>query len=107
MKSLRLRISTAATFAVVALAPASAMETYPVAGLTPWQRPSHAPRIDTAMPFDLRAATRGIAPPALPGLAFLDNQGNWYTPFNHPGMTGPYDLRDWHAAEPPSSRNTP
>ena len=27
---------------------------------------------------------------------FLEDQGNWYTPFNHPGMTGRYDIRGWH-----------
>lgn len=93
--------------AMIALVPppTTAAEPYPVAGLTPWQRPAGAPRIDMAMPTDMRAATQGIAAPALSGLAFLDHQGGWYTPFSRPGMTEPYDLRGWHAAAPSSRQD--
>ena len=41
-------------------------------------------------------ALTGVAPPYPSSLRFLEDQGEWYTPFNHPGMTGPYDIRRWH-----------
>ena len=69
-----------------------------VAGLTPQVRPEGAPVIAA---FDQTADWRdralgGVSKPHPPGLAFLDSQGAWYTPFIHPGMPGPYDLRGWH-----------
>ena len=71
---------------------------YPVAGTTPWQRPQGAPTIEWV--HHDRAwyqhALTGISPPYPRSLYFLDNQGNWYTPFNHPGMLPPYDIRGWH-----------
>lgn len=71
---------------------------YVVAGLAPQARPEGAPVIAV---FERAADWRekalwGISKPYPPGLAFLDSQGAWYTPFVHPGMTGPYDLRQWH-----------
>ena len=71
---------------------------YPVAGTTPWQRPAGAPTIEWVhhdRSWYQRALT-GISPPYPRSLYFLDNQGNWYTPFNHPGMLPPYDIRGWH-----------
>jgi len=73
-------------------------EGYPIAGTTPWQRPAGAPVIEWVRhdrAWFERALT-GIAPPYPRSLWFLDNQGNWYTPFDHPGMAPPYDLRGWH-----------
>jgi hypothetical protein len=69
-----------------------------VAGLAPHQRPRGAPTVREIAPDpDWRArALTGIAAPVPPSLGFLNNQGTWYTPFNHPGMPGYYDLRQWH-----------
>jgi hypothetical protein len=71
---------------------------YPIAGTTPWQRPAGAPVIEWVHHDKAwyRKALTGIAPPYPRSLYFLDNQGNWYTPFDHPGMLPPYDLRGWH-----------
>lgn len=71
-----------------------------VAGTTPDRRPENAPRIEKfeKTPQWLEAATTGVIKPFPPSLKFLDDQGAWYTPFSHAGMTGPYDIRGWHAA---------
>lgn len=77
---------------------ASAGYGYPVAGSEPWQRPQGAPVIEWVN-HDRRwyeEALTGINQPYPRSLWFLDNQGNWHTPFNRPGMTAPYDLRGWH-----------
>jgi len=71
-----------------------------VAGLEPDRRPPAAPvirqlRKDTAW---YRNALRGIEPPYPSSLRFLEDQGNWYTPFTRPGMPGPYDIRGLHGA---------
>jgi len=79
-------------------APASVPEPLFIAGTTPWERPPAAPFL-VPKPKDsswyARALT-GIAPPYPASLSFLEDQGAWYTPFNHPGMTAPYDIRHWH-----------
>lgn len=69
-----------------------------VAGTEPSHRPPAAPVIrDVQRPTDwLAKATAGIAQPLPPHLALKD-LGAWYTPFTHPGMTGPYDIRGLHA----------
>lgn len=62
------------------------------------QRPATAPVL-TAYVKDgnwYRTALTGIEPPYPASLGFLEDQGAWYTPFNHPGLTGPYDIRHWH-----------
>jgi hypothetical protein len=41
-------------------------------------------------------ALTGISQPYPSSLRFLEDQGNWYTPFNHPGMQGRYDIRGWY-----------
>lgn len=69
-----------------------------VAGLTPWQRPEGAPvvkSVDHDSEWFSHALT-GISRPYPASLRFLDDQGNWHTPFNRPGMTGPYDIRGLH-----------
>jgi hypothetical protein len=73
-------------------------EPYPIAGTQPDSRPAGAPVIEWVRHDQawFKHALTGIHPPFPRSLYFLDNQGNWYTPFNHPGMTGPYDLRGWH-----------
>lgn len=76
---------------------AAAAESYSTAGLRPWQRPEGAPRLTNDPPIDKQQALRGISQPVPTSLKFLDDQGGWFTPFTRPGMTGPYDLRGWHA----------
>jgi hypothetical protein len=72
---------------------------YPIAGLDPSARPAGAPMI-LIYPKNAdwyRHALTGIVPPYPASLRFLEYQGAWYTPFDRPGMTGPYDIRNWHA----------
>ena len=87
-------------FAVLLLTPLSsyADKPYPIAGTQPDARPLGAPVIEWVKHDQawFKHALTGIQPPFPRSLYFLDNQGNWYTPFNHPGLTGPYDTRGWH-----------
>lgn len=71
---------------------------YPVAGSQPSQRPQSAPVIEWVKHDKqwYEEALTGINQPYPRSLWFLDNQGNWYTPFTQPGMPAPYDLRGWH-----------
>lgn len=71
---------------------------YPVAGTEPSQRPAGAPVLEWVQHNQdwFKHALTGVYPPYPRSLYFLDNQGDWYTPFNRPGMTGRYDLRGWH-----------
>ncbi|MCP4075487.1 MAG: hypothetical protein GY744_04810 [Gammaproteobacteria bacterium] len=72
---------------------------YPIAGTKPSQRPEGAPTIEWVQKRDrswYQKGLTGVTPPYPRSLYFMDNQGNWYTPFINPGMTGPYDLRGWH-----------
>ena len=81
------------------LAPAATGASEPfVAGVAPDRRPADAPRITEVRkgPAWYDTALHGITPPYPWSLRFLEDQGNWFTPFNHPGMTGPYDVRSWH-----------
>lgn len=77
---------------------ANAESDYPVAGTQPSQRPQGAPVIEWVKHEKrwYEEALTGINQPYPRSLWFLDSQGNWYTPFNHPGMPAPYDLRGWH-----------
>jgi hypothetical protein len=71
---------------------------YPVAGLEPAKRPAGAPTLtgnDKGKEWLDRALT-GVTKPYPDSLRFLYSQGGWYTPFDHPGMLGRYDLRAWH-----------
>lgn len=72
----------------------------PVAGTQPHARPAGAPQITsvTRDPAWFQRAMHGISQPHPQTLRWLDDQGNWYTPFNRPGMPPPYDIRGWHAA---------
>ena len=69
-----------------------------IAGLHPDHRPEKAPVITTVKKDGAwyQHALTGVIPPYPASLHFLESQGNWYTPFNHPGMTGRYDIRGWH-----------
>lgn len=75
----------------------------PVAGLKPDARPEGAPTIEAVDNGAnwYRQALTGITGPYPRSLGFLESQGNWYTPFNHPGMTGLYDIRRWHRDDLP------
>ena len=79
----------------------TAAETAPVAGLAPWERPAGAPVVtEMAKVADWYArALTGVEPPYPASLRFLEDQGAWHTPFIHPGMTGPYDIRHWHGGD--------
>jgi hypothetical protein len=69
-----------------------------VAGAEPSRRPASAPTITQVSKDDAwyaRALT-GIESPHPPSLGFLEDQGNWHTPFTEPGMPGRYDIRGWY-----------
>lgn len=104
----RLSIMRAKTIAVAVLvgvavsgqgSVASADAEFPIAGTQPSQRPQGAPVINRVQrtPDWYRHALTGVSQPYPDSLQFLENQGNWYTPFNHPGMPGRYDIRGWHS----------
>ena len=79
-------------------AAAASLADYPVAGTAPHQRPEGAPvieSVDKDQAWYAHALT-GVSKPYPESLNFLENQGNWYTPFAVPGMPGPYDIRGWH-----------
>ncbi|CDI03900.1 exported hypothetical protein [Candidatus Competibacter denitrificans Run_A_D11] len=69
-----------------------------IAGINPDQRPANTPIILEAFKDQAwyAKALTGVTQPYPNSLRFLDDQGNWYTPFNRPGMTGRYDIRGWH-----------
>jgi len=71
---------------------------FPIAGVNPSQRPGGAPQILTVNRSGewYRMALHGVTRPYPHSLRFLEDQGNWYTPFNRPGMPGRYDIRGWH-----------
>ncbi len=94
-------IATAFLCQIAGAGPALAQDAYAVAGLAPQMRPEGAPIITVfeKTPDWHAGALSGVSQPHPSGLSFLDSQGAWYTPFIHPGMLGPYDLRGWHARE--------
>jgi len=70
-----------------------------ITGVAADRRPVTAPTIHV---FTKDAAwyehsLQGIERPYPASLRFLEDQGAWFTPFSRPGMTGPYDIRRWHA----------
>jgi hypothetical protein len=71
---------------------------YPIAGTQPSERPVGAPVIREVRKPEgwYGRALTGISEPYPASLRFLEDQGNWYTPFNHPGMRGRYDIRHWY-----------
>lgn len=69
-----------------------------VAGTHPAERPATAPTV-TEVTKDATwypTALQGVEQPYPHSLHFLENQGNWFTPFTRAGMFPPYDLRGWH-----------
>ncbi len=83
----------------------SEAETF-IGGTTPSQRPEGAPSIEAFQksPEWYATATAGISQPVPSSVKFLDDQGAWYTPFTHPGMLAPYDIRGLHAPRGSSDR---
>ena len=79
---------------------ADEIATYPIAGVNPEQRPVNAPQAslqpDKSSDW-YKNALHGIDTPYPASLRFLEDQGNWYTPFTHRGMTDRYDIRGWHS----------
>jgi hypothetical protein len=74
---------------------------FPIAGLTPNQRPAGAPVIAKFTPptnWDERMF-HGISRPRPVNLSWTKDQGPWYTPFNRAGMTPPYDFRGWRTSQ--------
>lgn len=70
----------------------------PVAGTQPSARPADAPVVDEVVKDEswYKVAETGLQAPFPSSFGFLVFQENWYNPFIHPGMTGPYDIRGWH-----------
>lgn len=69
-----------------------------IAGTQPGQRPASAPQLTTVdHPGSwYTAALQGVSRPYPYSLRFLEDQGDWYTPFDRPGMQGRYDIRGWY-----------
>ncbi len=72
---------------------------FPIAGVNPHQRPENAPVITDISRDDdwYKKALHGVEAPYPASLQFLEDQGNWHTPFTHRGMTGRYDIRKWYS----------
>ena len=100
----RLLVTAMVLLLPVAITPVSASE---IAGLQPSMRPAGAPVIaEMAKPDGwYSAALTGVSKPYPASLKFLVDQGNWFSPFLHPGMTGPYDIRGWHPSKPAEPAN--
>ena len=83
---------------LIGAAAATVAAEYPVAGTHPSQRPAEAPQINAVEHPGAwyTTALHGVSRPYPFSLRFLEDQGNWNTPFNRPGMTGRYDIRGWH-----------
>jgi len=74
-------------------------DAYPVAGLQPDRRPVGAPVIrEVSGGAEMgERLLRGIEKPIPESTQrWVKDQGGWFNPFAHPGMTGRYDLRGWH-----------
>lgn len=95
-------IVTVASLVVASLAStagaASAADPAFIAGTKPDRRPESAPVVSTKglSEKEREVALKGVSQPYPPSLEWLDDQGHWYTPFSHPGMPGPYDIRHLH-----------
>jgi len=82
-----------------AVAQAADASSYPIAGLTPNHRPLGAPAITTVKKDAAwyERALKGIDAPYPASVEkTVKDQGNWYSPFTLPGMSGKYDIRHWH-----------
>lgn len=95
-----MKIAGLTLVAILLAVPAHADDVaYPIAGEKPDARPEAAPlQRASAKGADWYArALTGVSQPYPLSLRFLEDQGAWYIPFAVPGMTGPYDIRNWHA----------
>jgi hypothetical protein len=72
-----------------------------VAGLHPYQRPVGAPQLTEAVrsPEQVERALHGIENPIPGNVESIAVVGNWWVPLRQPGMSYPYDLRNWHDAK--------
>jgi hypothetical protein len=98
--SIGFTLVAATSFVHPVLAQTGATATGFVGGTTPDRRPEGAPRVTsfTKSKAWWTKARRGITKPYPKDLEFLEAQGAWFTPFDHPGMRGPYDIRGLHGA---------
>jgi len=101
MRSIPSALALSGLFAVLTAATTASAAEYPIAGTTPSERPAGAPTITTVEKDQAwyAHALSGVTKPYPPSLSFLEDQGNWHTPFNRPGMPAPYDIRGWHNAK--------
>jgi len=85
-------------FALLSGAVSASDYAFPIAGLTPAERPAGAPVVTEFNKDEgwYTHALRGVSRPYPSSLRFLEYQGAWNTPFNRPGMPPPYDIRGWH-----------
>lgn len=67
-----------------------------IGGTAPDHRRDDVAPIRQAPALDRKAAFAGVAQPYPATLGVFKDQGAWYTPFTHAGMSGPYDIRGWH-----------
>lgn len=69
-----------------------------VAGVSPAERPDGAPEVKEVQKDGewYQRALHGVSRPYPYSLRFLEDQGNWFTPFTHPGMADRYDIRGWN-----------
>lgn len=94
--------------ALLSAAAAQAQEIQFISGLEPDKRPASAPSVDSKLSSAPRTGTlHGISAPHPKSLRFVRDQGTWYTPFTIPGMTGRYDLRDYHGRGNPEDAPMP
>ena len=96
----KLSMVSLAALGFLAINGAASGNDYPIAGLEPSMRPAGAPVI-TVYSKDAawyRYALTGVSRPYPASLRFLEYQGAWHNPFVRPGMTGPYDIRNWHGS---------
>jgi len=80
-----------------------------VAGLHPYQRPAGAPQVTEAYrtPEQLERALYGVERPIPGNVEAIAATGNWWVSLRQPGMTHPYDLRNWHDAGTTSGNTLP
>jgi hypothetical protein len=73
-----------------------------IAGLEPDKRRADVPIITEVKRdavWQARALTGISKPYPEHVLQFLKDQGNWFSPFLHPGMVNRYDIRGWHKSK--------
>lgn len=69
-----------------------------LAGLRPDRRPVNAPTLkqQTLTPRELKGYLHGVTDPVPANVRDVAQTGNWFVPLRSPGMTSPYDIRNWH-----------